>query len=67
MINTTTDTQPDFLTAREAATHLRVTLRTVRQWCRDRRLPYYRIGGAIRFRRCDLQQHLEDRCRVASI
>lgn len=40
---------PDFLTFREVADLLRVSERTLRRITNARQLPFYKIGGRLRF------------------
>jgi excisionase family DNA binding protein len=51
------------LTAREVAELLRLPVSTVYELARTGRLPYLRIGRAMRFSQQDLEQHLADSCR----
>lgn len=41
-------------TVADVAEYIGVTERTVRTWQRTRRLPFLRIGGAVRFREVDV-------------
>lgn len=57
---------PDVLNVREAAQFLSISVPTVRSWIRDRKLPVYRVGNGIRFKRADLEKVLySDRSRSA--
>jgi excisionase family DNA binding protein len=51
------------LTAREVAEVLRLPVSTVYELARTGRLPYLRIGRAMRFSQQDLEQHLAESCR----
>jgi excisionase family DNA binding protein len=52
------------LTAREVADLLRLPVSTVYELARTGRLPYLRIGRAMRFSRPDLETHLAEACRA---
>lgn len=52
------------LTAREVAELLRLPVSTVYELARTGRLPYLRIGRAMRFSRQDLEVHLAQACRA---
>lgn len=56
---------PDFLTVRDLAALLRVSTTTVYRLVEQRRLPYYKPTGLLRFAREDVLRHLQD-VRVAS-
>jgi excisionase family DNA binding protein len=47
------------LTAKEAAALLGLSEHTVRQWIWQRRLPVVRLGRAVRLKRQDLEQLIE--------
>ena len=53
---------PEFWTATELASHLRVTKATIYRMARRGELPYYSIGRAMRFRNRDVEEFLS-RCR----
>ena len=44
------DDQPAVLTAEEVADLFRVSVHTVRRWCRESKVPHMKIGGSFRFR-----------------
>jgi excisionase family DNA binding protein len=52
------------LTAREVADLLRLPVSTVYELSRTGRLPYLRIGRAMRFSQRDLEAHLGEACRA---
>jgi len=57
-------TSPDTLmTKREVAAYFKVTSRTVDAWMTRHLIPYCKIGRTVRFRRKDIESHL-DRCRI---
>jgi excisionase family DNA binding protein len=47
-------TAPIFLTVNEAAALLRITTRSVYQMIAEKRIPYRRVGRAVRFERTEL-------------
>ena len=51
------------LTAREVAALLRLPVSTIYELARTGRLPYLRIGRAMRFYQQDLEAHLAQACR----
>ena len=51
------------LTAREVADLLRLPVSTIYELARTGRLPYLRIGRAMRFYQQDLEAHLARTCR----
>ena len=51
------------LTAREDADLLRLPVSTIYELARTGRLPYLRIGRAMRFYQQDLEAHLARACR----
>lgn len=52
----------ELLDVNAAAGYLSVTPRWMRRAVSERRLPYYRLGGRIRFLRADLEAYV-DSCR----
>jgi excisionase family DNA binding protein len=53
---------PAFLTPREVATRCRASLRTVRRWIADGRLPVHRLGRKVVVAEADLAAFLAS-CR----
>jgi excisionase family DNA binding protein len=49
------------LDQQEVAACLGVDARTVRKWMRDEGLPYFRIGGVLRFPLTDLEKWMKER------
>ena len=47
------------LTIREAADFLRVSASTLYGWVWQRRIPFVKVGRALRFERCDLEKFLQ--------
>jgi excisionase family DNA binding protein len=50
----------ELLRAKEAAQFLNVSENTVRMWIWQRRLPVVRLGRAVRLRRQDLEDFIDD-------
>lgn len=46
---------PEYLTAKEVAAYLRLDIGTIYRMVRERRIPFFLITRAIRFRRADLE------------
>ena len=53
-----TDTPTNLLTRREAATYLAISPRKLDALAASGQLPRVRIGSAVRFERCDLDQFI---------
>lgn len=51
--------EPEVLSFKEAARFLRVSERTLRRLVSEKKVPYARIGGLLRFRRAALMSWLE--------
>ncbi len=49
----------EFLTAEDVARFFHISARTVYNWTVDKKIPHYKIGGSIRFKRSDLEGWLE--------
>jgi len=49
----------EFLTAEDLARFFHISARTVYNWTVDKKIPYYKIGGLIRFKRSDLEGWVE--------
>jgi excisionase family DNA binding protein len=43
---------------KEAAEYLGITPNTIRVWCSQKKVPFIKINGSIRFRRSDLDEFL---------
>jgi excisionase family DNA binding protein len=54
----------DLLTAEEAAKILRISTKTLKDWCRARKLPCIKVGRAWRLRRVDLEAFTTPDIRV---
>lgn len=61
LITTPTDSNQsiDLLTVAEVAEVLKVSSATIRRLQQGRRIPFYRIGGGVRFARNDLVTYLQ--------
>jgi excisionase family DNA binding protein len=62
-INETHDVAADdasdaLLTKKELAPKLRISRRSVDNWVRNRKIPYYKLGKSIRFRWADVLEKL---------
>ena len=49
----------EFMTAEDVGRFFHVAARTVYNWTVDKKIPYYKIGGAIRFKRSDIEGWVE--------
>lgn len=49
---------PDILTIKEAAQYLRCHSSTLYRMTRDRQIPYFRMGGGLRFTRQNLEKFI---------
>lgn len=47
------------LTVNELAVILKVSPWTIRSWCSQRYIPYFKLGGAVRFRASELERWLK--------
>ncbi len=54
----------EYLTKIEVAELLRLTPRAIDSWMARGLLPYYKIGKTVRFRLRDIQEHLQNNCRI---
>jgi excisionase family DNA binding protein len=57
---------PELLTIAEVAELLKIAVASVRRLQQQRKIPFVRVGGSIRFFRSDIASYLEKR-RVRSI
>lgn len=59
--------RPDMFTVPQAAAYLAIEARTLDVWRSTKRvkIPYVKIGGAVRYMRADLDAYIESR-RVAA-
>ena len=51
-----TELQDEFYTVDEFASLMKVTPLTVRRWMASGKIPYYTIGGTVRFSRKDIEE-----------
>jgi excisionase family DNA binding protein len=56
--------EDEILAKNETADRLKISMRTLDQWMRSRRVPFLKIGKTVRFRWQDVLAHLEHNCRV---
>jgi excisionase family DNA binding protein len=54
----------DYLDKLAVAQMFGVTPRTVDKWMVERKLPFFKIGKLVRFRRSDIDAHLDAKFRV---
>ncbi len=59
------DMVSDLLDVKEAAAYLKIQVSTLRCWCFNRTIPFYKIGGLVRFRKADLDAFIK-RGRISS-
>jgi excisionase family DNA binding protein len=57
-------TTGSLLTFEEARSHLRVSATTLYRLCEQRRIPYLKVGGLLRFERKSLEAWLESQKRT---
>jgi excisionase family DNA binding protein len=55
------DTAPELLTVAEAAEILTISIPSVRHLQQQRRIPFYKVGGSLRFARSDILAYLHKR------
>jgi len=55
--------EPNFLTREEAAEYLGIKPNTLASWAHGKRfgLPFFKVGGAVRYRQVDLDAWLNSR------
>ena len=51
----------EFYNVREIAAIYGLKESSIRTWVRDKTVPYYKIGGAIRFKREDIEKKIESK------
>lgn len=54
------------LNVEEAAQYLRLSVKTLRNWCYRGQVPYVKLGGSVRFRLADLEAWIESSMQPAS-
>ena len=52
-------TQDDYLTQREAARFLKITLPTIIAWKKEKKIPYYQEGRKVLFRKSELLEAIQ--------
>ena len=50
---------PQLLTVKEAAKALAVSPLTIKRWVNDKKIPFVKVVGAVRFRRKDIERFIE--------
>jgi excisionase family DNA binding protein len=58
-------TTETLMTRREAAAHFRVAVRTMENWTRKGYVPYYKLGKVVLYKLSDIEQHWDQKFRVA--
>ena len=56
----------DYLTKAEVAVRMRKPIGTIEDWMKGKKIPFYRIERAIRFRWSEVQVYFAAQCRVAA-
>jgi len=51
----------ELLTADEVAAMLRIKPATIRKWRAERRIPFVKLNGAVRFKRADIEKWIDER------
>ena len=49
----------DLLTVEEVASKLKVSRWTIRAWCSQKYIPYFKLKGSVRFRASDIEKWLQ--------
>ena len=57
----------DYLTKAEVAVGMRIPIGTIEDWMKGKKIPFYRIERAIRFRWSEVQAYFAGQCRVAAV
>ena len=57
----------DYLTKAEVAVRMRKPIGTIEDWMKGKKIPFYRIERAIRFRWSEVQAYFAGQCRVAAV
>lgn len=52
------------LEKQDVAHRLQISTRTLDQWMREGRIPFFKIGKTVRFRWEDVLAHLDQKCRI---
>ena len=56
-----------FLTVREAAEYLSLSESTLKRWAWLRQIRTFKIGGAVRFRKSDLEERIIERPPIEEV
>jgi excisionase family DNA binding protein len=65
--NNQSGTEEPFITKEEVARRMRKPVRTIENWMREHRIPFYRVGHSVRFRWSDVQVHFDRWYRVEAV
>jgi excisionase family DNA binding protein len=57
------NTNERLLTKSDVAAYFRVSMRCVERWMQAGAIPFFRVGGAVRFKQSALDLHLNQNCR----
>lgn len=52
----------DLLTVDEVADYLRIKVTSLYRLTREKKIPFYKIGGSIRFKKVEMESYLESQC-----
>jgi excisionase family DNA binding protein len=53
----------EYIDKKELAARLKLTPRTIEVWCKQGRIPWFKIGHTVRYRWEDIQKHLAENCQ----
>ena len=56
----------DYMTLKDLALALNVSSRTIEKWQQERRIPYYKIGNAVRFNYSEVEAAIVKRVDCAN-
>jgi excisionase family DNA binding protein len=52
-----------FLTVKELSNHINVKGKTIYSWVSMKVIPFYRLQGVIRFKKCEIDLWLMNKCK----
>jgi excisionase family DNA binding protein len=53
-----------FLDVQQVAQYLKLSVATIRKWVLNRRIPYKKIGRAVRFSSLEIEEWLISKCSI---
>ena len=56
-----------FLTVDEVAEYLSLSKGTIYQWAAEKRIPHYKMGRAVRFKKAEIESWLLEKCKQEPI